>query len=372
MKYAAVIRWAITAVLLVLLTLLVSSPAIAEEAETTLPEGVAPLALDAKVHGNPAQEDGWTYLDAKQAAVGQFILKYASKTREWSVSDEVATEKIIKNMAVSGMTAVAYSDPSITVTVEFPTIRPAYKAKNILGAVVRIKVADPSQIRTTMSYEDYDKKQYTKAESMAQYVNAIAAVNGDFFKYHYKTGYVLRQGEFYRDKLNGKRDMLIIDQNGDFHGVYGATSENTAAYLADMEAKGLTPINTFTLGPVLAENGVARVMKETATAKASEFQWCYPQQRVAIVQLGELEYAIVEAYGKTDASAGMTLQEMADFITYLFPDCVLAYNLDGGGSTNVVVNGERIHVTPGRRDISDILYFASAYTAPASETENAQ
>ena len=138
----------------------------------------------------------------------------------------------------------------------------------------------------------------------------------------------------------------------------------------DMEAQGLTPINTFTLGPVLVENGEARIIKETITGQKGEFQYRYPQQRVAIVQLGKLEYAIVEAYGKTDSSAGMTLQEMADFITYLFPDCIMAYNLDGGGSTNVVVNGERIHTTPGRRDISDILYFASAYTAP--ETENAQ
>lgn len=362
MKYAAVIRWAITAVLLVLLTLLVSSPAIAEEAEITLPEGVAPLALDALTYGMPSQPDGWTILNAKEAAQGQKVLKYSSKTREWSVSEKAAE--------VSEFAPMTYEDPSISVSVEYLTACPAYKAKNIPCSIVRIKVADPSQIRTTMSYENYDQQKFVKAETMAQHVNAIAAVNGDFFKYHYKTGYVLRQGVFYRDKLNGKRDLLIIDQHGDFHSVYAATSENTAAYLADMEAQGLTPINTFTLGPVLVENGVARDIKETITGKKGEFQYRYPQQRVAIVQLGKLEYAIVEAYGKTDSSAGMTLQEMADFITYLFPDCIMAYNLDGGGSTNVVVNGERIHKTPGRRDISDILYFASAYT-PVTETENA-
>jgi exopolysaccharide biosynthesis protein len=82
---------------------------------------------------------------------------------------------------------------------------------------------------------------------------------------------------------------------------------------------------------------------------------------VAVVQTGPLEYAIVEAYGKTDGSMGMTIQEFADYIAYLFPDCVMAYNLDGGGSTNVVLKGERIHTTPGHRQISDILYFASAW-----------
>ena len=363
MKNTAAIRWGIAAILLILLTMMVSSPAIAEEeTETVLPDGVAPLALDALTYGNPAQKDGWTVGSAKEAAEGKMMLQYASKAREWSVSE--------KKAKVSSFNPVSYSDPSISVEVEFVSARPAYKAVEVPCAIVRIKVADPSQIRTTMSYEDYNKRQYVKAEAMATHVNAIAAVNGDFFKYHYNSGYVVRQGVFYRDKLDGERDLLIIDNNGNFHSIYAATSENTAAYLADMEAQGLSAINTFTLGPVLVENGVARVMKETITAKESEFQWCYPQQRVAILQLGELEYAIVEAYGKTDSSAGMTLQEFSDFIAYQFPECIMAYNLDGGGSTNVIVNNERIHKTPGARKISDILYFASAYTAP--ETENAQ
>ena len=44
----------------------------------------------------------------------------------------------------------------------------------------------------------------------------------------------------------------------------------------------------------------------------------------------------------------------------MFPECRMAYNLDGGGSSTVLVNGERIHKTPGHREICDILYFASA------------
>ena len=359
MKNAAVIRGVITAILLVMLTLLLSSPAIAEDAAVpaaeeaaALPAGVKPLALDALTYGYPAQENGWTRIKAKDLGK-DFVLKYASKTREWSVSD--------KKDEVSSFAASSYADPSITVDVQFLKARPAYKPSNIPCAIVRIKVADPSQIRTTMSFENYDKREYVKAEAMAKHVNAIAAVNGDFFKYHYDVGYVVRQGEFYRDKLNGERDLLIIDNLGDFHAVYAATSENTKAYLADMEAQGLQAVNTFTLGPVLVVDGEARVIKDTITGKEGEFQFCYPQQRVAIVQLGKLEYAIVEAYGKTDSSAGMTLQEMADFIAYHFPDCIMAYNLDGGGSTNVVVGGERIHKTPGARKISDILYFASAY-----------
>lgn len=340
-----VIRWVATALMLAMLCLLVSSPAVAENAV---------LDLDMLTPGQPAQADGWTYTPAAEAGAGQKILRYSAKTREWAPTDSDAP--------ASAYDWARYEDPTITVETSFMTVRPAYEATNVPVAIVRIKVADPSQIRTAMSYDSYDKKDYVKAADMAKHVNAIAAVNGDFFKYHYNVGYVIRQGEFYRDMLNGERDLLIIDQKGDFHTVLAATSEDAAAYMTQMEADGLTAINTFTLGPVLVNDGVAVDIKETATAKHGEFQYRYPQQRVAICQLGELEYAIVEIYGKTDSSAGTTLQEFADFIAYMFPECRTAYNLDGGGSTNVIVDGERIHKTPGARKISDILYFASAYT----------
>lgn len=345
-----VIRWIATALMLVMLSLLVSSPALAE---------VTPLPLDMLTPGYPAQANGWTYTPAAEAGAGQKILRYSSKTGEWAPTDSDAP--------ASAYDWARYEDPTITVETSFMTVHPASTGKSgknqaVPAAIVRIKVADPSQIRTAMSYDNYDKKDYVKAADMAKHVNAIAAVNGDFFKYHYNVGYVVRQGEFYRDMLNGERDLLIIDQKGDFHTVLAATSEDTAAYLTQMEADGLTAINTFTLGPVLVNDGVAVNIKETATAKHGEFQYRYPQQRVAICQLGELEYAIVEIYGKTDSSAGTTLQEFADFIAYIFPECKTAYNLDGGGSTNVIVDGERIHKTPGARKISDILYFASAYT----------
>ena len=61
-----------------------------------------------------------------------------------------------------------------------------------------------------------------------------------------------------------------------------------------------------------------------------------------------------------DSSAGLTLQEFAEFVAEQCPDAIVAYNLDGGGSTNLVVNGKRVCKTPGNREITDILYFASA------------
>ena len=347
------VRWVLIAAMLVSMAALMISPALAE---------VVTLPLDQTVPGQPAVEGGWRLVPGGEAAqdaqvlaggTAQFkVLKYDKESHTWAPTDQDA--------AVSKFDWHFYEDESIQVRCEYATLIPAYKNKKIQSSVTYIRVANASQVRTAMSYDTYRKGGYVEAADMAKHVNAIAAVNGDFFKYHGKVGYVLRQGEFYRDKLNGKRDMLLIDDLGDFYSVYAATSESAAAFLANLP-EGRSIVNTFTLGPVLVENGTARNIQETSVSASGEFQWKYAQQRVAAVQVGPLEYAIVEAYGKTDGSMGMTIQEFADYIAYLFPTCRMAYNMDGGGSTNVVVKGERIHTTPGHRQISDILYFASAY-----------
>ena len=64
--------------------------------------------------------------------------------------------------------------------------------------------------------------------------------------------------------------------------------------------------------------------------------------------------------GRTADSRGVTLAQLADlFVKY---GCETAYNLDGGGSSTMVFNGQVINQpTDGRKDgereVSDIVYF---------------
>jgi len=299
MEKGNVLRWILIAIMILSLPFIVTSPAVAE---------IQALDLDQTVPGNPTIESGW--------------------------SDE-------EN----------YEDPSITVTTEH------MKVGKLPVSIVRIKIADPSQIRTAMSDNNYDKTVYVKATVLAQSVNAVAAVNGDFFKY-FDFGLTIRQGVMYREIYSEKymRDVLVIDDQGDLYGIKQATAEKYQTFLAETLPEGRSVINTFTLGPVLVENG------EPQEFTTREFQYRYKMQRVAIVQTGELEYAIVECDGKADATQGMTLSDFGEFIAEQFPECRIAYNLDGGGSTNVIVGGKRIHKNPNTRQICDILYFASAWT----------
>lgn len=123
-------RWIAVAVMLCAMALLISSPALAETASSDL-AATASLPLDQTVPGYPAQESGWTAIPAAEAVKGQKVLRYASKTRTWFVTDSNAT--------VSEYDSVRYKDPTITEETSFMTVYPAYKPGRVPAAVVRMK-----------------------------------------------------------------------------------------------------------------------------------------------------------------------------------------------------------------------------------------
>lgn len=64
--------------------------------------------------------------------------------------------------------------------------------------------------------------------------------------------------------------------------------------------------------------------------------------------------------GRTDESEGLSLLQLAQ--EFKERGCTIAYNLDGGGSSTMVFNGEVVNnPTDGRsiaeREVSDIVYF---------------
>lgn len=320
------VRWILAVLVLLALALGLSSPSIVEAESAKLP-------LDFTVGGSKTDKEDWVY---------------------------------------DGKIPVGYKDETIEVTSEKGSITVAVRGKKVKHEtwVVRIKIQDPSQLRTAVSKDTYKGRGQAKGEEIAKSKNAVVAMNGDFFKYENDVGYVVRQGEFIRDATDTTRkkkgvqicfDMLVVDSEGDFHVIPHAKTEDIEAFVeATLTPEGKTILDTFNLGPVLVQDGVKQDIESSQAALQGDYQWKYPQQRIALVQTGHLEYAIVEVFGKTDGTAGLTLDEFADFIVEQCPDAIVAYNFDGGGSTNLIMNNKRICKTPGLREITDIIYFASA------------
>ena len=195
----------------------------------------------------------------------------------------------LKNGWISGS---EYQDESIHIVSQHKSRKPKSSREKTVCRWITIKIADPSQLRTAMSMDSYDDPGTVSAKTLAKHVNALVALNGDYFKYNYDKGYVLRQGVFYRDALDGTWDSLIIDDQGDFHGVLEATSESMAAALADLEAQGRFPVNVFTFGPVLVQDG--QIVREEGEFTKEMHYSSLATQRIALLQLGPLEYAVVE------------------------------------------------------------------------------
>ncbi len=236
-----------------------------------------------------------------------------------------------------------YTDPTISIRIE----KGRMYDTNYMVAYVTL--ANATQLRTEMA-SGYYSDQTLLGSGLAKRVNAVLAINGDFFSYRTE-GYTCRQGKTYRKRCDGIKDILIIDDNGDMHIIKQATNDDLAAFTG-------TPVNGFTFGPGLVIDGVRQTdfinTNNGPTTSA---------QRMCLAQTGTLTYLCICCEGPEDpGSTGMTLEQFNDLVCS-FEGVQNAYNLDGGSSVTLVFKNKKINSpdNPKRRPLSDIIYFATAY-----------
>lgn len=232
-----------------------------------------------------------------------------------------------------------YEDGSIRVAVE------TLEQNGVTWYVARVEIASATQLRTATAGKLTSSKT-ARVSAMAEKNNAVVAINGDnFVDNPTKTSFEYRQGQKIRAKANRTKDILIIDENGDFH--LFIKSDGIKNYRGKV-------VNAMTFGPALVRDGeLLTVDKEYGYNPNGR------EPRAALGQTGPLSYVLVIAEGRGE-SAGVTHQELADFMYGL--GCVQAFNLDGGNSAELVFNGTVYKGQPGGgdRSLSDILYFATA------------
>ena len=236
-----------------------------------------------------------------------------------------------------------------------------------------IVITDPSQLRTASFDDGYNfvsKRRQGKVVELAKSVNAIVALNGDSWgakEEKHNFGVVLRQGQLIESRLdekgNYRMDLLIIDENGDFHGIHAAE----AGDLDDPYAfEGKKVLDIFSFGPILVENGeaVEDYRGVDRSAKKKDGFWMNMRsdedaQRIAVCQIGPLHYMLV-ASANDHGNTGLTLRQFADFLAA--QGVQFAYNLDGGVSSVLYYHGAgkvNLKSVKQGRSLWDIIYFAS-------------
>lgn len=218
--------------------------------------------------------------------------------------------------------------------------------------IADIEIADPSQLRTAAA-EGFDSRGAETGSVLAQRVNAVVAVDGDYYCYTSDTPVTIRQGVVYRNRLKKKpgQDVLLIDEDGDFHGVEDAKEGDVGD-----EIGGKKVINGFHFGPLLVNNGEIRRNKGNPHMKADQ-----PCQRAAIAQTGHLKYRIIVTGPNARGSKAFRFEDWRKFVADM-PDVLVAYNLDGGDSASLIFGGRKVNdpENTNERPLADIIYFASA------------
>ena len=257
-----------------------------------------------------------------------------------TTAEQMAAVSATPTAAAVISTQNSYSDGNVSITIE--KIR-AYDSTIYVADVV---LSSPEYLQTAFANSVYGRNVTAKTSSIAENANALLAVNGDYYGAR-ESGYVIRNGVLYRSKVNRNAEDLVIYADGSF-GII-RESEISAQELLDSGAW-----NVLSFGPALLIDGEIAVgaSDEVGRAKASN-----PRTAIGIVD--ELHYLFVVSDGRTSASEGLSLLELAQVLQEL--GAKTAYNLDGGGSSTMVFQGQVVNnpTSNGKRiaerSVSDIV-----------------
>ena len=241
----------------------------------------------------------------------------------------------------SGTVIGTYSDSKSKITVT------QYRAYDSNIYVADVEVTDGTSILSAFANNTYGRNITDTTSDMAEENNAVLAINGDYYGAR-QSGYVIRNGVVYRNQGSNGEDM-VISKDGTLSFI--SESDTTTDSLIQKQAW-----QVLSFGPVLVENGQIAVTEndEVGMAMASN-------PRTAIGTVAKNHYLFVVSDGRTSESAGLSLYELANFMKSL--GATKVYNLDGGGSSTMVFQGEVVNnpTTNGNkiseRAVSDILYI---------------
>ncbi len=264
-------------------------------------------------------------------------------SRVYAVSPpESSPEKTDSSAADAEVSPNTYIDGNITIAIT------EYRIHDTTVYAADITLSSPEYLKTAFAQNAYGRNVTAKTSETAAAAGALLAINGDYYGAR-SSGYVIRNGVLYRSTASRGQEDLVIYADGSL----GIVCEDdiTAEELLEDGA-----VQVLSFGPALIADGAIAVSEgeEVGKAKASN-------PRTAIGIIDDLHYVFVVSDGRTEESEGLSLVQLAEFLSDL--GAVTAYNLDGGGSSTMVFNGEVINnpTTNGsriqERSVSDIVYI---------------
>ena len=283
-------------------------------------------------------ESSETSSNKKRHSSGGGSGRGTSARQRTSTAETEKTE--ILDLSSSGTSS--YSDENIRIDIT------EYTCSDTEIYVADVRLSSIDYLYAAFADNAYGKNVTDETSSIAEQNSAILAVNGDYYGAR-NSGYVLRNGMLYRDSVSSSdQEDLVINADGSFSII---TEGKTGA--SDIASSGA--LQVFSFGPALITDGEISVSASDEVGKAKT-----SNPRTAICEIEPLHYLFVVADGRTDESEGLSLYELAQFLQENF-EIKTAYNLDGGGSSTMVFQGQLVNnpTTSGNRiserSVSDVI-----------------
>lgn len=277
-----------------------------------------------------------TFVITKKLAVVSNQSRSVSSSSDSSVSNSSGKSGSVTK------SSTAYEDDNIKIALI------DYRENDTDIHMADVKVSSSEYLKTAFAQSSYGRNVTEKTSDIAESVNAILAINGDYYGAQ-ESGYVIRNGVIYRETAKSGNEDLVIYGDGSFEII--DEDDITAEELLEKGAQ-----NVLAFGPALVEDGSVSVTEDEEVGKAMASN---PHTAIGIID--ENHYVFVVADGRTSDNEGLSLYELAEFMESL--GVQTAYNLDGGGSSTMYFNGQIINkpTTNGssikERSVSDIVYI---------------
>lgn len=278
-----------------------------------------------------------TFVITKKLAVVSNQSRSVSSSSDSSVSNSSGKSGSVTK------SSTAYEDDNIKIALI------DYRENDTDIHMADVKVSSSEYLKTAFAQSSYGRNVTEKTSDIAESVNAILAINGDYYGAQ-ESGYVIRNGVIYRETAKSGNEDLVIYGDGSFEII--DEDDITAEELLEKGAQ-----NVLAFGPALVEDGSVSVTEDEEVGKAMASN---PRTAIGII-IDENHYVFVVADGRTSDNEGLSLYELAEFMESL--GVQTAYNLDGGGSSTMYFNGQIINkpTTNGssikERSVSDIVYI---------------
>jgi exopolysaccharide biosynthesis protein len=261
---------------------------------------------------------------------------YAEEPTPTAVQDDTMWGAKFTGMFTEGeaeITETSYKSDSVSISIE------KVQTDGITYYVADIYLKDLQSFKTAFAKGKFGKGLHEGTDEIAADNNAILAINGDY--YGNNAGPVVRNGVLYREEKY--KDVLVMNYDG--------SMQTFSARELDMDKiKSEGAYQIWTFGPMLLNDG------QPMTTFDSDLTRANPRTAIGYYEPGHYCFVVVDGR-QPGYSKGMTLQQMSELFYNL--GCKVAYNLDGGQSSEMVFRNEFVNQPyKGGRSVSDIVYIA--------------